>query len=571
MDLSEPGSIIFEREKFLSANSTFVNGNQETTATEAEAEEENDDSSDEQIFLPGDSEEDDDLIVISGKEYPKTGFEEIIEKIGMGKFQKRLLWLCGFGWFADNLWFQATSIILPRVQTHFQVSNSIIGLLPSSIILGMMFGAIFWGVFSDTFGRKQAFNWTLAMTAMFGLISSLSQNFTQICISMFFLGASVGGNLPVDGAIFLEFVPKDKQYLLTFMSVFWPFGSVVTSVIAYFILPPFSCPENGTTSCDVHTHNNGWKYLLAICGTITFIMFISRILFFRLRESPKFLIVRNRKQEAVDVLREIARINGRDISIHVSDLTTSGSDDRTVLPMTYPFLSSVKQPHKKKFTNPASFLRNCISLKLQEIRPLFTPKWIRTTILVWLFWSLNSVAFNMFNTFLPKFLENQETRNESNNDSSKVITEVLKDYIIFSICGVPGSLIGTYLIETPLGRIYTMSLGAFGSSLSVFLFAIFDSRAWSITCNVLFNILNIIEYSVIYGYTAEVFETRVRGTANGIASACARVAGMAGPIIAGNLLAISITLPLYVSAAAFFLVGVCMISLPIETRGRQAL
>ncbi|CAG8781476.1 262_t:CDS:1, partial [Acaulospora morrowiae] len=91
MDLSEPGSILFEREKFLSANSTFVNGNQETTATEAEVEEENDDSSDEQIFLPGDNNEEDDLIVISGKEYPKTGFEEIIEKIGMGKFQKRLL------------------------------------------------------------------------------------------------------------------------------------------------------------------------------------------------------------------------------------------------------------------------------------------------------------------------------------------------------------------------------------------------------------------------------------------------------------------------------------------------
>jgi hypothetical protein len=34
------------------------------------------------------------------------------------------------------------------------------------------------------------------------------------------------GNLPVDSAVFLEFIPGTHQYLLTVMSVWWAFGQL---------------------------------------------------------------------------------------------------------------------------------------------------------------------------------------------------------------------------------------------------------------------------------------------------------------------------------------------------------
>jgi hypothetical protein len=36
----------------------------------------------------------------------------------------------------------------------------------------------------------------------------------------------VGGNLPVDSAVFLEFLPASHQYLLTVMSVWWSAGQI---------------------------------------------------------------------------------------------------------------------------------------------------------------------------------------------------------------------------------------------------------------------------------------------------------------------------------------------------------
>lgn len=46
------------------------------------------------------------------------------------------------------------------------------------------------------------------------------------------VGFGAGGNLPVDGTMFLEFIPGNKQYLLTFLSIWWAIGQVIASLIA---------------------------------------------------------------------------------------------------------------------------------------------------------------------------------------------------------------------------------------------------------------------------------------------------------------------------------------------------
>jgi hypothetical protein len=63
----------------------------------------------------------------------------------------------------------------------------------------------------------------------------------------------------------LEFVPKEKQYLLTYSSVFFEFGSAFTALVGYLILPSYSCFEE---DCDVSKeNNNGWRYVIMILGT----------------------------------------------------------------------------------------------------------------------------------------------------------------------------------------------------------------------------------------------------------------------------------------------------------------
>ncbi|KAJ2170848.1 hypothetical protein GGH16_003159, partial [Coemansia sp. RSA 560] len=98
----------------------------------------------------------------------------MISNIGFGRYQRRVLALCGLGWTADNAWMQCTACILPRVQRHYGVSNSKIGLMSSSMFLGLMCGALVWGPVSDRFGRLIPYKWTLVVSATFGLLASAS-------------------------------------------------------------------------------------------------------------------------------------------------------------------------------------------------------------------------------------------------------------------------------------------------------------------------------------------------------------------------------------------------------------
>ncbi|KAG9128485.1 hypothetical protein FRC07_009709 [Ceratobasidium sp. 392] len=272
----------------------------------------------------------------------RSALDRTIDKIGMGPYQWALLGLCGFGWAADNMWMQAVTIILPRVQDEYAIPDSQIGFLSTSVFCGMMIGALGWGSCSDVIGRRMAFNLTLAFTGLFGVLACFANSFVTLCFLLFLLGTAVGGSMPTDGTLFLENIPQRKQYLLTGLSLFFSLGAVVNAIIAIIVIPGNSCPEvvtvagnkstlsfiriartlvsaeskvrtrdeaTKTPACDIATQNRGWKYLLAILGIITIVMFILRIIFFKLYESPRYLVANGRNAEAVAALQSIEDYN----------------------------------------------------------------------------------------------------------------------------------------------------------------------------------------------------------------------------------------------------------------------
>jgi MFS family permease len=89
----------------------------------------------------------------------------------------------------------------------------------------------------------------LLLSGIFGIIAGAMPNFVSFvsdpiklarrsrmliskCVMIALVGVGAGGNLPVDGTMFLEFIPGNKQYLLTFLSIWWALGQVVASLVA---------------------------------------------------------------------------------------------------------------------------------------------------------------------------------------------------------------------------------------------------------------------------------------------------------------------------------------------------
>ncbi|KAJ2556605.1 hypothetical protein EV175_001890 [Coemansia sp. RSA 1933] len=549
----------------------------------------------------------------------------MISTIGFGRYHRRVLALCGLGWLADNMWMQCTACILPRVQQHFGISNARIGLLSSSMFLGLMCGALVWGPVSDRFGRLVAYRWTLVVSGTFGLLASAVPSFGLLCACLFGLGSGVGGNMPVDGAIFLEFIPREKRHLLTMLSVFFSLGSVVASAAALALLPPFSCPDDlGPEGCDVSKQNNGWRYLLITMALTTFVMVILRNICFRLHETPKFLLQNKGRSDVVIVLKKIVRYNGgtakassprmagdgiqgggnssssnninaasdESIGAHSAliaenngrgngdhhswlewpeDSNTSGrasaagdASSRAIKPRLQSWLQSAKTALD-------------MSAYKQLLKPLFSPSLRRTTILIWTIWATVAMGFTMFNVFLPKLLETHGSDSGSQSQNSQAAAagshskqvRVYRDALIYAVSGVPGSIIGSWMVNTRLGRIYSMALSTFVSGLALIAFAFSaksHSSALTIASSSVFGLMSTLMFAVIYAYTPEVFNPAVRGTACGTASAFGRVAGIIAPLITGLLISISTTVPLYVSVGLLWAAAGCMIALPIETR-----
>lgn len=475
-----------------------------------------------------------------------------IQSIGMGKYQWQLFVVIGFGWASDNMWPIVTSLILTAVGNEFTPTYA--EYLTLSQNIGLLVGAMFWGFGCDLFGRKWAFNLTLGITGVFGLISAGSPNFAAICVFAAFWSVGVGGNLPVDSAIFLEFLPASHQFLLTVLSIDWAFAQLVASLVAWPLLGNYTCQED--TIC-TRGKNMGWRYFMIAMGGLSMIMFFVRFACFTIYESPKYLMSRGRDAEAVAVVHEVARRNGKTSELTVEDLTQFDELART----------RSDGVQVQQTSAAAALERNLEKMNLTHVRSLFsTVRLAVSTSMVTAIWAFIGLGFPLYNAFLPYI---QATRGASFGDGSTYIT--YRNEVIIAVLGIPGCLLGGVLVELPrFGRRGALALST--ALTGVFLFASTTATTSNalLGWNCAYNFMSNIMYAVLYAYTPEVFPTKDRGTGNALAASANRIFGVMSPIIAmfANL---NSSAPVYVSGALFLVSGVLALFLPFEPQGKASL
>lgn len=146
-------------------------------------------------------------------------------------------------------------------------------------------------------------------------------NWEAVCALYFLSCIGLGGNIPVDALIALEFLPQNRRMLVSLLSMWQPIGVTVASGIAYGTVARYRCDPTlpacaqgnpglapGAECCSVSS-NMGWRYLVIVLGGMTLSIFFLRFVVFKFHESPKFLLSKGKEQEAIDVLHKIAKFN----------------------------------------------------------------------------------------------------------------------------------------------------------------------------------------------------------------------------------------------------------------------
>ncbi|KAF8924919.1 hypothetical protein BGZ58_001308, partial [Dissophora ornata] len=280
-------------------------------------------------------------------------------------------------------------------------------------------------------------------------------------------------------------------------------------------------------------------------------MVVGRVILFRLEESPKFLLNHNRREEAAIVLRRIFKINHSEAQSNMFDenieaLTSrfsqsasnpssgidSSSDSDTSesrtstefgaatrrLPVEFRQLQELPRgKYKSLLQRHRRHWKSKIYIAVNRLRPLMSSKFRLSTILIWIIWALVAFAYTAFNVFYPKFLQ------EHGQNGNQSLRQVYQDILIYAVSGVPGSVLATVMVESKLGRRYTMAVSTLGAALATILFAALSSHAAMTTFSAILNLLSTLMYAVLYSYTPEVFPSEIRGTACGVAAAMSRL------------------------------------------------
>lgn len=378
------------------------------------------------------------------------------------------------------------------------------------------------------------------MSSVFGLCLGASENYTTFLVLTAFVGFGVGGNIPVDSAIFLEFVPRNRRFLLACLSLFQPLGVIVSSAIAFGFIPTYSCSPNFSepnplpschgaeegTECCTRGSNKGWRYLLFTTGALSLTVFALRFLVFTFKETPKYLVHCGRDEEAIATMRHIT--GGKDSNCSItSELFKSVEREYEI--------ETNSSSSQSSLSAPAAASHPTRSAKVQaKLSPytVFFSNWgmARLTVLVWLTYAMDFSGFTVAGFYLPRILALK------NGAASVSLKFTYAAYIYTYAPGILGVLAGALMYNVPaFGRKWTMVFSSALMGTSIFLLATVDSVAKREGLFTLEYFFQSMFNAVLYGWTPEAFPAPVRGAACGIAGFWGRLFGIVSPLIAQSL------------------------------------
>ncbi|GEN84865.1 MFS transporter [Sporosarcina luteola] len=187
-----------------------------------------------------------------------------------GISRNKLLVISGTGWMFDAMDVGILSFVIAAIAVEWHLSPAEMGWIGSMNSIGMAVGAFGFGLLADRVGRKNVFMMTLVIFSLASGLSALTTTLTLFLILRFFVGAGLGGELPVASTLVSESVSaKERGRVVVLLESFWAAGWLVAALIAYFVIPEY-----------------GWRIALILTALPAFYAIYLRR---NLPDSPKFV------------------------------------------------------------------------------------------------------------------------------------------------------------------------------------------------------------------------------------------------------------------------------------------
>ena len=175
-------------------------------------------------------------------------------------------------------------VALPLLMQEWGLSAVQAGLLASTALFGMMFGAMSFGTLSDKLGRKKTIMICVAIFSGFTFCGAFASTPVEFGILRFLAGLGIGGVMPNVVALMTEYSPKrSRSTLVALMFSGYAIGGMTSALLGAWLVTDY-----------------GWKIMFLLAG----IPFLALPLIWKfLPESLMFLT----KQGEMDQVRAIVQ------------------------------------------------------------------------------------------------------------------------------------------------------------------------------------------------------------------------------------------------------------------------
>lgn len=222
---------------------------------------------------------------------------DVIDNATFNKFHWKVLFWCTLIIIFDGYDLVIYGVVLPILMDQWNLNPYVAGLLGSSALFGMMFGAMGFGMLSDRLGRKKVIIACVVLFSVTTVINGFATTPWQFGILRFIAGLGIGGVMPNVVSLMSEYSPaKSRSTLVALMFSGYAVGGMMSAGLGIWIVP-----------------NYGWEIMFYL-AVVPMLMLPFMLKF--LPESVAFLMAQKREGEARDILTQVAplkHINEQDV------------------------------------------------------------------------------------------------------------------------------------------------------------------------------------------------------------------------------------------------------------------
>ncbi|WP_449432879.1 MFS transporter [Pseudomonas putida] len=215
--------------------------------------------------------------------------QQRIESAAFNWFHVKVMFWCFLIIVVDGYDIAIAGAALPSIIQEMGVTAWTAGIMASSALVGMVFGAVFFGAIAERIGRKWALSICVLLFSVFTAAAGFTTDPVTFCVLRFLAGLGIGGVQPNIVAQMTEYSPKRSRSLLTtVMFSGYAIGGIIAAVLGKEFIVEF-----------------GWKIVFFAAGVpIILIPFILKFM-------PESLSVLVRRQDTQALRKIMAQLDPR--------------------------------------------------------------------------------------------------------------------------------------------------------------------------------------------------------------------------------------------------------------------